>query len=94
MGSRAEGDKVNLQIEMYELPDANVVIKMQCIDCNHIQNVKGIRRGGSCYFGSSYDFCDECEGVPRPIEQTATVIEWTHSTCLDVGSKVCRAYRP
>jgi len=33
-------------IEMFELPDADVVLKMQCEDCGHVQDVKGIRRDG------------------------------------------------
>lgn len=52
-----------------ERPNADVTLKMQCEDCGHIQTVKGHRYDGKCYFGSSYNWCDECgTGLPKPIE--------------------------
>jgi hypothetical protein len=63
-----------VNIEMYELPDAKVVLKMQCEDCGHIQDVKGSRLDGSCYFGSSYNWCDACDtGLPNPIGEVEVV---------------------
>ena len=50
------------------LPDANVSVKMKCQDCGHIQLVKGQRMMGSTYFGSAYNFCDVCGGLPEAIE--------------------------
>ncbi len=65
-----------MQIEMYELPDAKIVQKMQCDTCGHIQEVKGRRLGGDCYFGSSYDWCDDCDtGLPVPIGPIEVVVE-------------------
>lgn len=51
------------------LPDANVSVKMKCQDCGHIQLVKGQRMMGSTYFGSAYNFCDVCGGLPEAIEE-------------------------
>lgn len=63
-----------MQIEMLQLPDAKVTLKMQCEDCGHIQIVKGHRYDGDHYFGSSYNWCDECDsGLPRPIEEIKVV---------------------
>lgn len=63
-----------MQIEMIDLPDANITLKMQCEDCQHIQIVKGIRREGSDYFGSAYNWCNQCDtGLPVAIEQTRVV---------------------
>lgn len=63
-----------MQIEMYDLPDADVTLTMQCEDCNHIQVVKGIRRGGEYYFGSAYSWCNECDtGLPIVIEAVKVV---------------------
>ena len=63
-----------MNIEMYDLPDADVMVKMQCEDCNHIQEVKGIRRGGEYYFGSSYTWCDACDtGLPVAIGKVQVV---------------------
>jgi hypothetical protein len=52
------------------LPDScEISLKMQCLRCNHIQIAKGNRHDGHNYFGSSYNWCDECEhGIPTPIE--------------------------
>jgi len=59
-----------MQIEMLELPDAKISLKMQCEDCGHIQIVKGKRLGGDNYFGSAYDWCNECDsGLPTAIEE-------------------------
>jgi hypothetical protein len=47
----------------------DIAIKMKCEDCGHVQIVKGFRTyDGSRYFGSAYDFCDECEGLPVLIQ--------------------------
>lgn len=50
-----------------EIPDGPISIQMQCTDCGHIQTVKGNRFDGANYFGSAYDFCDKCDGLPKPI---------------------------
>jgi hypothetical protein len=58
-----------MQIEMFDLPDAKISLKMQCEDCGYIQIVKGSRLGGYNYFGSAYNWCDECDsGLPVAIE--------------------------
>ena len=57
-----------MHIEMLPLPDADVTLKMQCEDCGHIQIVKGQRLDGHYYFGSAYNWCDECDGLPVQIE--------------------------
>jgi hypothetical protein len=58
-----------VNIEMYELPDAKVSLKMQCDTCGHIQHVKGSRHDGQIYFGSSYNWCDACDtGLPVAID--------------------------
>ncbi len=63
-----------MNIEMYNLPDAKVTLKMQCEDCGHIQIVKGRRLDGDYYFGSAYNWCDECDsGLPTPIEDLKVV---------------------
>lgn len=63
-----------MQIEMLPLPDAKVSLKMQCQDCGHIQIVKGNRLDGAYYFGSAYDWCNECDsGLPRPIEEVKLI---------------------
>jgi len=63
-----------MNIEMLTLPNAKVTLKMQCQDCGHIQTVNGNRYDGSYYFGSAYNWCDECEsGLPRPIEDIKVV---------------------
>ena len=45
-----------------------VEILMQCEDCGHVQTVRGVQVGDAVYFGSSYDFCDECDGLPVLVE--------------------------
>jgi len=63
-----------MQIEMLDLSDAEVTLTMQCEDCKHIQVVKGIRRGGDHYFGSAYNWCNECDtGLPVAIEAVRVV---------------------
>jgi hypothetical protein len=48
----------------------NITLKMQCEDCGHIQTVKGfLTSDGGYYFGSAYSYCDECDGLPNPIEE-------------------------
>lgn len=46
-------------------------LKMQCTDCSHVQEVRGsigIVNGELHYWwGSGYNWCDNCDGVPRPI---------------------------
>lgn len=67
---------IDLKIEMYDLPDAKVSLQMQCEDCGHIQTVKGNRLDGACYFGSSYNWCDECDtGLPVAIGPVEVVAE-------------------
>lgn len=48
-------------------------LKMQCEDCSHIQEVKGavgiIDNELNYWWGSSYNWCDVCEGLPRKIEE-------------------------
>jgi hypothetical protein len=57
-----------MNIEMYDLPDAKVVLKMKCDECGHIQDVKGSRHDGEYYFSSSYNWCDACDvGLPKAI---------------------------
>lgn len=61
---------------MLELPDAKLSLKMQCQDCGHIQLVKGHRYDGDNYFGSAYDWCNECDsGLPIAIEEVKVVEE-------------------
>jgi hypothetical protein len=51
------------------LPDnCDISLRMQCEACGHIQVVRGNRYTGQNYFGSSYDWCDNCDGLPKPIE--------------------------
>jgi len=51
------------------LPDnCDISLRMQCEDCGHIQVVRGNRYKGQNYFGSSYNWCDNCDGLPKPIE--------------------------
>ncbi len=53
--------------EAVELPDeCDIELEMQCTECGHKQRVKGHRHGGKNYFGSAYNWCDECEGLPKP----------------------------
>lgn len=59
-----------MNIELLPLPDAEVSLKMKCEDCGHVQTVHGVRREGSLYFGSAYNWCDKCEsGLPVAIEE-------------------------
>lgn len=48
-------------------------LKMQCEDCSHVQEVKGtagiIDNELHYWWGSSYNWCDECDGLPRKIEE-------------------------
>jgi hypothetical protein len=46
----------------------DIAVKMKCEDCGHVQIVKGFKVYGRNYFGSAYDFCDECEGLPVLVE--------------------------
>lgn len=62
-----------MQIEMYDLPDAKVVLNMQCEDCGHVQMVRGFRRDGATYFSSAYNWCDKCNGLPIAIEDVKIV---------------------
>lgn len=62
-----------MKIEMFDLPDAKVSLKMQCEDCGHIQDVKGQRIDGHYYFSSSYNWCDECDGLPVQIEDVQVI---------------------
>lgn len=56
-------------MKLVESPNAKLTLKMQCKDCGHIQTVKGRRLDGVNYFGSSYNWCDECDkGLPIAIE--------------------------
>ena len=65
-----------MKIEMFDLPDAELRLKMQCEDCGHIQIVSGIRRDGATYFGSAYNWCDKCEsGLPRAIGPVEVINE-------------------
>ena len=51
------------------LPDnCDISLRMQCEACGHIQVVRGNRYKGQNYFGSSYNWCDNCDGLPKPIE--------------------------
>ena len=52
------------------LPDnCDISLRMQCEACGHIQVVLGSRYDGGNYFGSSYNWCDECgDGLLKPIE--------------------------
>ncbi len=47
----------------------DIAIKMKCEDCGHEQIVKGFRSYGHTYFGSAYNWCDECDGLPVFVEQ-------------------------
>jgi ribosomal protein L44E len=51
------------------LPDGEVTLRVRCEDCGHEQDVRGVRAGGSTYFGSGYDFCDVCDGKPYPLSK-------------------------
>jgi predicted RNA-binding Zn-ribbon protein involved in translation (DUF1610 family) len=51
------------------IDNIDIAIKMKCEDCGHVQIVKGFRTyNGSRYFGSAYDFCDKCDGLPVLVE--------------------------
>jgi predicted RNA-binding Zn-ribbon protein involved in translation (DUF1610 family) len=51
------------------IDNIDIAIKMKCEDCGHVQIVKGFRiYNGSRYFGSAYDFCDKCDGLPVLVE--------------------------
>ena len=56
----------------------DLAVKMKCEDCGHIQVVKGFKVFGRTYFGSAYDFCDECEGLPVLVENLGDTDE--HNT--------------
>lgn len=58
---------------MLQLPDAKVSLKMQCEDCGHVQTVKGHRHDGQYYFGSAYNWCDKCSGLPVQIEDVKVI---------------------
>lgn len=47
----------------------DIAIKMKCRDCGHEQIVKGSRIYGNTYFGSAYDFCNKCDGLPVFVEK-------------------------
>ena len=51
------------------LPDnCDISQRTLCQICDHIQVVKGSRFNGQNYFGSGYDWCDNCgDGNPEPI---------------------------
>ena len=58
------------QQDKESLPDnCNIYLHMECVDCGHYQTVRGHRHDGQNYFGSGYDFCDKCDGVPKPIDE-------------------------
>lgn len=48
-------------------------LKMKCEDCGHIQEVHGVAHiidNELCYWwGSSYNWCDNCDGLPYKIEE-------------------------
>ena len=48
-------------------------LKMQCEDCSNVQEVNGaagiIDNEFHFWWGSSYNWCDECGGLPRKIEE-------------------------
>lgn len=51
-----------------ELPnECSIEIEMQCTECGHKQLVKGTRHDGRNYFGSGYNWCDKCDGLPKPV---------------------------
>ena len=53
------------KVRAYSLPDCDLIATMRCVDCGHVQTVKGLRREGHCYYGSAYNWCDECDGLPK-----------------------------
>lgn len=56
---------------MKQIP--NKTITLQCEDCGHVQEVRSAAayeyEDGTqhFWFGSAYDFCDICDGLPRQI---------------------------
>ena len=59
-----------LEQQEQSLPDnCDISQRMYCEYCGHIQVVKGSRYDGRNYFGSGYDWCDNCgDGKPEPID--------------------------
>jgi hypothetical protein len=49
-------------------PDGPVVRRFKCTDCGHVQEVRGVRASGGVYLGSGANWCDKCEGLPKPVE--------------------------
>ena len=67
--ARAAINKVTEQPKE-SLPDnCNIYLHMECVECGHYQTVRGHRHNGHNYFGSGYDFCDKCGGLPEPIDE-------------------------
>ena len=58
---------IELAASVEELPDGKITIRVKCEDCGHEQDVHGTRYDGHTYFGSGYDWCDRCDGLPHPI---------------------------
>jgi hypothetical protein len=49
------------------VPDGPVVQRYKCKDCGHEQDVLGHKQGGHLWMGSGSNWCDKCDGLPRPI---------------------------
>jgi hypothetical protein len=49
------------------VPDGPVVQRYKCEDCGHEQDVLGHKQGGHLWMGSGSNWCDKCDGLPRPI---------------------------
>lgn len=54
---------------------ANITVRMRCEDCGHEQEVTSAAAFEEAdgrvhgYFGSRYDHCDKCDGLPQPVDQ-------------------------
>lgn len=50
----------------------HVCVLVKCDECGHEQTVSGVEVNESYYFGSGFDFCDVCDGVPTPLKLVDT----------------------
>lgn len=58
-----KGMKQKEEKRSQSLPDnCKISLRMQCEECMHVQVVKGSRYDGCNYFGSAYDWCNNCDG--------------------------------
>ena len=68
-------------------PDGPVVRRFECTDCGHVQEVHGCRADGQVYLGSGADWCDKCEGLPKPVEDKINCV-WNASSLRELSAEV------